>query len=120
MYENPFLELFPPDKMYNASPVPVAFDKAEGHPQNKKQKLSGSVATTTAKGTGANTGQTQKNKNMEDENWDIVRVIPSAEEKLACHTENCDKDAAFSWASNSNRNDSRNFCEGCQVKKGGG
>ena len=44
----------------DASPVPVAFDEAEGH-QNKKQKLSDSVATTTAKGTttkgtGANTG----------------------------------------------------------------
>ena len=30
----------------DASPVPVAFDEAEGH-QNKKQKLSDSVVTTT-------------------------------------------------------------------------
>ena len=49
-----------------------------------------------------------------------VRVIPTAEEKLPCHTEKCDKDAVFSWASNSNRNDIRNFCEGCQVIERGG
>ena len=36
----------------DASPVPVAFDEAEGH-QNKKQKLSDLVATTTAKDAGA-------------------------------------------------------------------
>ena len=67
-----------------------------------------------------NRQQTQKNKNMKDDFWEIVWVIPAAEEKQHCHTENCDKDAAFSWASNSNRNDIRNFCKGCQVIESGG
>ena len=75
--------------------------------QNKKQKLSDSVvATTTDDG--------------DDDYSTYVRVIPTSEEKLPCHTDKCDKDAAFSWASNSNRNDIRNFCEGCQVIESGG
>ena len=56
----------------------------------------------------------------DDDYSTYVRVIPTAEEKLPCHTEKCDKDAAVSWASNSNRNDIRNFCEGCQVDDRGG
>ena len=75
--------------------------------QNKKQKLSDSVVTTTT-------------DDGEDDYLTYVRVIPTAEEKLPCHTEKCDKDAVFSWASNSNRNDIRNFCEGCQVIERGG
>ena len=67
-----------------------------------------------------NRQQTQKNKNMKDDFWEIVWVIPAAEEKQHCHTENCDKDDAFPWTSNSNRNDIRNFCEGCQVIERGG
>ena len=75
--------------------------------QNKKQKLSDSVvATTTDDG--------------DDDYSTYVRVIPTSEEKLPCHTDKCDKDAAFSWASNSNRNDIRNFCKGCQVIESGG
>ena len=56
----------------------------------------------------------------DDDYLTYVRVIPTAEEKLPWHTEKCDKDAAVSWASNSNRNDIRNFCEGCQVDDMGG
>ena len=67
-----------------------------------------------------NRQQTQKNKNIEDEIWEIVRVIPIAEEKIPCCIKECSKDAAFSWASNSNRNDIWNFCEGCQVIERGG
>ena len=38
----------------------------------------------------------------DDDYLTYIRVIPTAEEKLPCHTEKCDKDAAVSWASNSN------------------
>ena len=78
----------------------------EGH-QNKKQKLSDSVVTTTG-------------DDGDDDYSTYVHVIPTAEEKLSCHTEKCDKDAAVSWASNSNTNRIRNFCEGCQVIERGG
>ena len=75
--------------------------------QNKKQKLSNSVVTTTT-------------DDGDDDYLTYVRVIPTAEEKLPCHTEECLKDAAVSSAFNSNTNRIRNFCEGCQVIKRGG
>ena len=46
-----------------------------------------------------NRQQTQKNKNIEDEIWEIVRVIPIVEEKIPCCIKECSKNAAFSWAS---------------------
>ena len=48
----------------------------------------------------------------------VLRVI-STEEHIPCDTaEECPKDGAVSWASNTNTNCICNFCEGCQVKKG--
>ena len=35
-----------------------------------------------------------------DEIWDILRVIPTAEEQIPCRIKECPKDAAVSWASN--------------------
>ena len=52
----------------DASPVPVAFDEAEGH-QNKKQKLSDSVATTTAKDTGPHEADGEGFTDKDDEDY---------------------------------------------------
>ena len=64
---------------------------------------------------GLTPGQSEE---AEDKCWDIVRVIPTAEEHIPCHTEHCFNTAAVSWASNLNH--ILNFCEGCQVEERGG
>ena len=57
------------------------------------------------------------NEEVDDDYLTFIRVIPTEGEKLPCHTEECHKDAAVSWASNSNTNRIRNFCEEFQVIK---
>ena len=55
-----------------------------------------------------------------DKIWELVRLIPTAQEQIPCHGKNCLKNAAVSWASNTNPNCIRDFCEGCQVVEFGG
>ena len=55
-----------------------------------------------------------------DKIWELVRLIPTAQEQIPCHGKNCLKNAAVSWASNTNPNCIQNFCEGCQVVEFGG
>ena len=59
------------------------------------------------------------NRYKKDKIWDIVQVIPTAEEQISCHIKECSKDAAVSWASNLNPEDIWDLCEGCQVIKRG-
>ena len=57
---------------------------------------------------------------VDDDYLTFIRVIPTAQEHIPCQTEDCSKDTAVSWASNTNRNHTRNFYELCQVIKRGG
>ena len=39
-----------------------------------------------------------------DKIWELVRLIPTAQEQILCHGKNCLKNATVSWASNTNPN----------------
>ena len=61
-----------------------------------------------------------KGQESEDEIWDIVRVIPTAEEQIPCRIKECSKNAVVSWASNLHPEDNWDVCVGCQVDEFGG
>ena len=67
-----------------------------------KKKAGG--ADTVSRPCANKTSKKQKLKKLQadDKIWDIVRVIPTAEEQITCRIKQCSKDAAVSWASNLN------------------
>ena len=54
----------------------------------------------------------------DEEVWDIVRVIPTAEEQVQCRM--CTEQAVAIWASNNEPNDMWDLCETCQLDECGG
>ena len=54
----------------------------------------------------------------DEEVWDIVRVIPTAEEQVQCRM--CTEQAVATWASNNAPNDMWDLCETCQLDECGG
>ena len=60
-----------------------------------------------------------KGQESEDEIWDIVRVIPTAEEQIPCRIKECSKNAVVSWASNLHPEDNWDVCVGCHVDEFG-
>ncbi len=59
-------------------------------------------------------------ENEDNEVWDIVRVIPTAEEKLVCRSEHCSEKAVAIWATDRDPQDKWPLCEKCQLKDFGG
>ena len=56
----------------------------------------------------------KREKTVVEEKWDIVRVIPTAEEQIPCrNSKTCSKNTEVSWASNLNPEDSWDLCEDC-------
>ena len=56
----------------------------------------------------------KKKQKADDKIWEIVCVIPIAQERIPPCQE-CSQDAVVSWASNLNPEDNLDLCEGCQV-----
>jgi hypothetical protein len=56
----------------------------------------------------------------DDDVWDLVRVIPTAEEQVQCRNNGCTEQAVATWASNNEPNDMWDLCEKCQLKECGG
>jgi hypothetical protein len=54
-----------------------------------------------------------------DDVWDVVRVIPTAEEQVQCRN-GCTEQAVATWASNNKPNDMWDLCEKCQLDECGG
>ena len=52
--------------------------------------------------------------------WDILRVIPTAEEKTVCRYEHCSEQAVAIWATDKNPQDNWPLCEKCQLQDFGG
>ena len=56
----------------------------------------------------------------QEEVWDIIRVIPTTEEKVKCRYPHCSEQAVATWASNLNPEDKWPLCEKCQLEDFGG
>ena len=66
------------------------------------------------------TPTSDKDDEEASEVWDIIRVIPTAEEKIKCRYENCTEQAVATWASDKNPEDKWPLCEKCQLEDFGG
>lgn len=55
-----------------------------------------------------------------EEEWDVVRVIPTAEEKVVCRSEDCYEQAVVIWASSLDPSSEWPVCEDCQLSEFGG
>ena len=110
----------------------AAIDIDDEGDQNKKQKLSNSVATTTAKDAGAGDGASSSTATrkraaitIDDEcnnddcqikkqKYTFTGVIPTTlVDPIQCCC--CSKTAEVSWASNLDPEDNWDICEACQV-----
>ncbi|VEU34315.1 unnamed protein product [Pseudo-nitzschia multistriata] len=68
-------------------------------------------------------GRSNNDEDQDEETsevWDIIRVIPTAEEKIVCRYENCTNQAVATWASNLAPDDKWSLCEKCQLEDFGG
>ncbi len=83
--------------------------KSEGSPNNDNQPES------------AEPGKLASNEESEvDEVWDILRVIPMAEEKIECRYEHCCEQAVAIWATDKDPQEKWPLCEKCQLQDFGG
>jgi len=55
-----------------------------------------------------------------NELWDVVRVIPTDEEKVECRNDGCTDQAVATWSSNIDPEDKWDLCEQCQLEEMGG
>lgn len=65
-------------------------------------------------------GGEEKEADDEEGIWDVVRVIPTAEERIVCRHENCKVQAVAVWASSDDLHDEWPLCEECQLLEFGG
>ena len=100
----------------------------KGEPKNQENEIDEEAATATVEaGTLASNDKedVKDNGDNEDEDevsevWDIIRVIPTAEEKIECRYENCSKKAVAVWASDKAPDNKWSLCEKCQLEDFGG
>eukprot|EP00536_Pseudo-nitzschia_multiseries_P009824 jgi/Psemu1/325786/estExt_fgenesh1_pg.C_2860001 len=103
----------------------VALEQGEQSEQGE-QRIEENGIDEKAAVTSVTTGTDNSNEDEEDDNgevsevWDIIRVIPTAEEKIECRYENCSKQAVATWASDKAPDDKWPLCEECQLEDFGG
>ena len=56
----------------------------------------------------------------DDEVWDIIHVIPTAEQKIECRCDHCSEQAVATWATDKHPEDKWSLCEKCQLQDFGG
>ena len=56
----------------------------------------------------------------DDEVWDIIHVIPTAEQKIECRYDHCSEQAVATWATDKHPEDKWSLCEKCQLQDFGG
>jgi hypothetical protein len=78
------------------------------------------VAASKTEGGGGGGGRGENEAVDHEETWDIVRVVPTAEEKLKCRHEKCNGQAVAVWASSADLQDEWPLCEECQLQELGG